>query len=343
MNNLISKQLSEQIGGGASLRFVNSGGAIDTTSLGYRIAIDTLTAIRRDVVEQKFFKIPFADYVPVVVGEGAFAQSILTNLVISSGEDFEAGNINTAGNNARVSTVDAGVTPATIAVINWAKQIGYTIFDIQQAVSASNWDLIEGKARSLKKNWDLGLQEISFLGSKTNVAGVPGLLTSKEVNINSSLISKPLSSMTADELNEFAEKFLAACFANSNSTQLPNVLLLPSSDFLGLVNASSAQFPLKSKLQFLEEAFGKAVPGFQIVHTPYGEADNMKTRGVSATRYVAYNKEVETLRMDVPVDFTTTAPNSLNNFSFQSVAYGQYTGAKFYRPAEALYFDINAD
>jgi hypothetical protein len=340
VKNLISKQLSDQIGGGASLRFINAAGAIDTGSLGYQIAIDTLTAIRRDVVEQKFFEIPFADFVPLVVGEGAFAQNILTNLVLSTGEDFEAGNINTGHNNTRISTVDAGVTPKTVQVINWAKEIGYTVFDIQQAVTASNWDLIEGKLRALKKNWDLGLQEIAFLGSKTN-AGVPGLLTSKEVNVNKTLITKALAEMTADELNAFAAKFLSTCFDNANKTQLPNRLLLPASDYLGLVNAQSAQFAIKSKLEFLEEAFAKVVPGFKITFTPYGELASMKSRGVTATRYVAYRNEAETARMDVPVDFQTTAPNSLNNFSFQSVAYGQYTGAQFYRPAEALYFDID--
>jgi hypothetical protein len=42
--------------------------------------------------------------------------------------------------------------------------------------------------------------------------------------------------------------------------------------------------------------------------------------------------------MDIPVDFTTTQPNSINNFSFEDVAYGQYTGVGFYRALETLLF-----
>lgn len=341
MKNLINSELKNQIGGGAEMRFINANGSVDPTSLGFQIAIDTLTYIRKTVVEQHFYEVPFADFIPTVVGEGAFSQSILTNVTFSNADDFESGVIDTGSDNSRIATVDAGVAPKTVAVINWAKEIGYTVFDIEQALRASNWDIIEGKVRARKKNWDLGLQEIAFLGSKTN-KNVTGLLTSAEVNVNTALITKPLSSMTAAELNAFAASFMSSFWTNSGSTRLPNNFVIPASDYLGLANTMSEQFPVKSKLEFLQEAFGKMSPGFRITWTAYGDAARMATRGVNHARYAAYYFDPETIRMDIPVDFTTTAPNSLNNFSFQDVAYGQYTGVGIYRPLEVLYYDITA-
>jgi hypothetical protein len=42
--------------------------------------------------------------------------------------------------------------------------------------------------------------------------------------------------------------------------------------------------------------------------------------------------------MDIPVDYTNTLANSLDNFNFQNVGYGQFTGVQTYRPLELLYF-----
>ena len=47
----------------------------------------------------------------------------------------------------------------------------------------------------------------------------------------------------------------------------------------------------------------------------------------------------DSVRIDVPVDYTATLANSINTFQFNNVGYGQYTGAKAYRPREMLYFD----
>jgi DNA topoisomerase 2-associated protein PAT1 len=43
-------------------------------------------------------------------------------------------------------------------------------------------------------------------------------------------------------------------------------------------------------------------------------------------------------RRDVPVDFTVTQPQTLNNWQFEDVAYAQLTGVGFYKPLETLLF-----
>ena len=40
------------------------------------------------------------------------------------------------------------------------------------------------------------------------------------------------------------------------------------------------------------------------------------------------------------VDYTNTLANSLDNFNFQNVGYGQFSGVQAYRPLELLYFQF---
>ncbi len=48
----------------------------------------------------------------------------------------------------------------------------------------------------------------------------------------------------------------------------------------------------------------------------------------------------ESMKMELPVNYQTTQPNSLNNFSFQNVGYGQYTGLGVFRNLELIYFQF---
>ena len=52
--------------------------------------IDTLTYVSGKLVEQKFYEIPFADYVPTVIGEGAFSDEMLYYTNFADSEGFEA-------------------------------------------------------------------------------------------------------------------------------------------------------------------------------------------------------------------------------------------------------------
>lgn len=328
------------------LSLLNANGDVNSTGLGYQIAIDTMTYIKKQVTTQKFYQVAPSDFIPVAVGEGGFSANILTNLEFSNADDFETGNIRSGESGSRLAAADASVASKTIKVVNWAKQIGYTIFDIEQALMANNWDPIMAKERSRKKNWDLGIQEIAFLGSKSD-AGVTGLLNNGNVTINTSFITEPISSMDATEFNAFVAGLISVYFTATASTQMPNKFVIPYTDFLALsgmtptiVGASVGTFPI-TKLDYLLAAFKAQTrnAGFQILPLAYCDAANNNSRtGLNKQCYVLYNDDPETIRMDIPVDYTTTQPNSLNNFSFQNVGYGQYTGVGVYRNLEVLYF-----
>lgn len=323
----------------AGLTLQNANGDIDTTGLGYQIAIDTLTYIKKQVVQQTFYTLAPADFVPIAVGEGAFSQSILTNLSLNTSGKFEAGIINQGSGNDRLASANAAVSPVTVAVINWAKSVGYTTFEIQQALASMNWDYIEQLHKSRKQNWDLGIQEVAFLGALSNSA-VKGLLTQGDVNINTSLITTPIKSMSASQFSNFVEGLLSAYLANCANTVMPDTFLLPLSDYVGLAAPVSEEFPMVSKLKYLQDAFNAIVPGgVDIKASAYNNAAQNASRSINKNRYVLYRKNEETIRMDIPVDYTTTPANTLNNFQFQDVAYAQFTGVKAYKPLEVLYLD----
>jgi hypothetical protein len=334
--------VAQALKGTSGLEILNATGDINADAMGYQIVLDTLTYIKKQVTEQVFYEINFPDFVPTAVGDGAFSAALLTNLTFAVADDFESGNIRTGTGNDRLSEVDTTIASKTVAVINWAKNIGYSIFDINQALVANNWDIIMSKESSRMKNWQLGLQKIAFLGSLNNT-GVAGLLNNSSVNINTSLITAPISGLNAANFATFVQTLISTYWTNTNSTKLPTHFVMPSVDWLGLtvlVPGSAGTFPVPM-IDYLEMAFKKLCgPNFKILMSAYGDpANNAAYLGGGGKHvYALYRHDPESIRMDVPVNYTVTQPNSLNNFQFQNVAYGQYTGVGFYRNLETLLF-----
>jgi len=318
----------------------NAVGDVADTATGYQIAIDTLTYIKKQVSDQKFYTVAPADFIPVVVGDGAFSDQILTNRSYSNADDFESGNLRTGASDARLASVDVSVDGVVVPVINWGKTLGYTIFDVEQALRANNWDIIAKKHESRKKNWDLGIQKIAFLGSATDTR-VPGLLTNPNINQNTSLITGYISQLGAAGLQTFVSTLIATYFANTNSTAMPNRFAIPYQDWTGmpvLTPGTVGTYPVPM-IEYLEKAFKMAVSpmekDFKIMPNAYCDAAN---NPAGLHYYMLYRDDAESIRMDIPVPFTTTQPNSLNNFAFQDVGYGQYTGTNVYRNLETLRF-----
>lgn len=314
-------------------KLVNSHMERNMNALGFQIDINTMTAIQKKVTEQKFFEIPPADYVPLRVGEGAWAQQLTTYRQFSLGDDFGTGVINAGSNNATLAETDVGIDAINVPVINWAKAIGWTLFELQQASFSGNWDLIQAKEQARKKNWDLGIQKVAFLG----YGSIPGLLNQSGITTNTTVISKNISAMTATELNAFVIAILNVYRANCARTAWPTHFVIPESDYLGLAAPSSDTYPLKSKLQILMETFVTMTKNksFQILPLAYGDT---AYNGLSTNIYALYNYDDASLRMDLPVDYTNTLANSNNSFSWQNVGYGQFTGCYAYRPLELMYF-----
>ncbi len=308
-------------------------------SLGFEVSITTLTTIMKKITTQKFFHIAPSDFLPLRVGEGAWSTNLVTYLSYQLGDDFATGILNLGGNNARLAMADAGVSSQSIKVINWGKQIGWNIIELSIAAKAGNWDLVSAKEVARKTEWDLGIQKVAFLGLASGDSTAYGLYTQPNVTIDSTTLVQPISTLSTVELKEFVANILNVYRSNAQRTAWPTHFILPESDFLGLAAPSSADFPLKATMAVLMETF-QVMTGnkdFKILPNAYGDK---AYSGQTFQQYILLNYDEESVRMDIPVDYTNTLANSIDNFSFQNVGYGQFTGVLAYRPAEMYYLQF---
>lgn len=305
---------------------------------GYMIPMTLLTAIIRDVAEQKFYEIPVADYMPVRVGtEAAWAEDVLMFRSYYNGGDFEKGYIET-GTEGRLATTDATLDGIRVPARIWAKEIAYSLVDIAKAARTGIWDYVEQKEKSRKKNWDLGIQKTAFLGSKDGT--MEGLLTLSDVTVNTTLVPASLNAMSDVQFQSFVSGLVGAYQANNNFTAMPNRLYIPQTDYTALTVATSVSFPLKSKLEYLKDALSAATvqPDFEIKPLAYLQAAQSDGK-LSTDRYVLMRYDPDVARFEIPVDYTVTVPNSYDGFTMRNVGYGQHTGVLDARPQEILYLD----
>lgn len=315
-------------------------------SLGSEINITTLTTIMAKISEQKFYEITPSEYVPVQVGgPGAWSSNLVTYRSYDIADDFSTGVMNTGTQSARTAMVDAGVDALTIQVYNWHKALQWTIFDLELAAKSGNWDLITSKEKTRLRNYQLGIQKVAFLGlqGQNSASGnCVGLLNQPGITNNTTVITAPISSLTTSALKTFQQVVLEAYRSNNNRTAWPTHFVIPESDFNGLASQASPDFPIKSTLELLEDAFKVTTrnPNFKILPLAYGDAayhtDVPSIAGKQV--YALYNYDDESMRMNVPVPYTNTLANSLDNFSFNSQAYSTFSGVLAIRPLEMLYF-----
>lgn len=328
---------------GLERELLNANGAVDQSALGFQYTIQTTTLIAADVIAQKFYEEPIADFAPVLIGRGPWMEDIKTNLTFDAAGPFESG-IQDLASRSQIADVEVGMSPISAKIATWAKGYTYSVPEVQKALASNNWDVVASKYKALTKNWQLGIQKIGFLGRASDLAGFPGLLSNTSVNVNTTFIGQPISTMTADEFNTFVAGIVQLYLENCNEVRYPNRLVMPRADYVGLgVPVVIGTTPLAiSKLEYLENMF-KAIcgPDFKILATAYGnKARNAGYWAAGGTaRYALYNSDRETIHMDVPVDLFINAPGTSNNFQWQGVGAGQFTGMVVYRVPEVLYLD----
>lgn len=327
-------------------RRLNAAATTAEQATGYQILIDTMTYIKQVESKQTYYELGAfgqkpSDFVPIAVGDGSWASSILTRRVFQNASDFESGLVRQGSHDARKTQSTVSMDSISIPTFIWEDGVEYNLAEIEQALVASNWDIIAAKHAARNKKFQLGIQLITFLGTRSG--NMEGLFNNTKVNINTSFITAPIYGLNAANFATFVSGLINQFWTNTNNTVLPNRFVIPMSDFLGLqtlVPGSAGTFPVPM-LTYLENAFQKICgPDFKIVGNAYGDATNNNTlRGINKQIYALYRYDPTGLRMDIPVDFTVTQPNSLDNFNFQDVAYCQLTGVGFYKPLETLLFE----
>ncbi len=337
--SILGKQLLNDAAGWISgLTLRNSNGDIDSAGLGYDYAIRTTTWLRTKSIQQKFYEIAPADFVSIEVGTGAFLEQITTNLEYNAAGDFESGIVNIAAGKSDIPQVDVGIAPKTYPIMTWNKGYIYSIPELEKALASNNWDVVKAKTDALKKNWDLGIQRTAFLGSRSGLADMEGLLTLSETTIDTTTLDDKISNLSVDEFAAFVAILMGLYFDNSNSTGLPDTFIMPMDDFLGMAGPVSPAFPMNSRIEFLTNAFRQATgnQSFKILGTAYAQAARHPS---AVNRYMLYKNDPEVVKMDIPVNFTLTSPNTADNYQWKGVSYGQFTGVQNFRPRETYYMD----
>jgi hypothetical protein len=318
----------------------NSAGTINPTSLGYQYTIQTTTQIAAKVVEQIFYEVPFEDFVPVEVGFGAWMENIKINTTFQLGGNFFNGLMSLNQGSSKLPIVNVGLSPVTAAIDSWSTGYTYTIPEVNKALASNNWDVVEDKMRALKKMWDLGLQQVAFLGNPQDQTNFPGLLTQSGATIDTTTIPQLINLMSSTQFAAFVAKIIAVYFANTNYTRMPNRFVIPYADWNGLMTPVSAQFPTVDQLTYLENAFKRVTgrPDFKILPLAYCDSANNAAE-IGHYRYALYNKDPDTVRMFIPVDFLLNPAGTGNNWQWEGVAAGTFTSPVLIRPAELMYFD----
>jgi hypothetical protein len=318
--------------------FDKSTGQIRKNSLGYSQLITTLTAVGRKVSEQKFFEIAPADYMPVVVGNGAFQSQIINWRSFSKDEGFETGVYQNGANKQRLSYSDAAFDEVPQVIYSWAKGLEWNVFQLEQAMKANTlFSLIEALEVARRKSWDLGIQKAAFLG----YGSTKGFLNQSGVTVDATTISTKISAMSAAQFNTFLGALYQTYRANSQYTAKPTHFTIPETDYNALNNYPDATYPLQTRLWLLTEALKTITgnQGFKILPCAYGDKANFD--GVN-NRYVLSSYDETSLKMDLPLDYTMTAAGTVNGFTFENAAYGQFSEVVALRPREMIYFTNTA-
>lgn len=313
-------------------------------SLGAEQAITTLTYISKDISVQSFYEIYPADYYPMKVGEGAFDTNTLVFRSFETGGTFEQGYVNTGVQSSRNAMVDVAVDALSIKHMNWEYGLKWNVWDLKFAAKSGNWDIVTEKEIARKRMWDLGLQRIAFLGAQgqNGVGGnCLGLFNQPGITTNTSLIKKPISSMDVDELQTLAQGLIQSYQANCNYTKMPSRFIVPQSDWNGMAAFNSPQFPILTIKGLLEKMFQDITlnPNFKILPNAYA---GTTLSGFGYQQYTLLNYDPYSLFMSIPLMYTSTLANSLDNMNFQSVAYGQHTGCLVLKPLELMYYTFPA-
>lgn len=313
--------------------------------LGFKYNLTTLTGIMPEIIMQKFFvEEEMSKFAPISEGLMPFWDEAKYNRMFIADQDPQSGFINPY-NVTNIKTPSLAVDNETVKRKFWGYKLDYNILELEQANRAGNWQLVQAKYDALREIYKIMMNEILFTGHK-NDASMPGLLNQPNVTPNNTIITKRISDMTPDELNAFLGKFIAAYRSQSGNQVAPDMLLIPQNDKDGMASSFSAQFPVKSKIEQLEESFRRATgnENAQIIASPYLNKSFNSAYGINKSMYLLYRNTKDALVFDLPIDFTSLALATTDGgFSFQNLVYGQIGHVFLKRPQHMMYMvNVNA-
>tara|TARA_R110000751_G_scaffold299695_4_gene411073 strand:- start:16203 stop:17375 length:1173 start_codon:yes stop_codon:yes gene_type:complete len=316
------------------VRMLNNASSAD---FGSKVDLTTLTEIKRDVVRQKFYTAEPSTYMHITANFGAWSEALLIYKAFQTAGAFEEGIVGHSSS-GRIPSVRVDYAPQTIQTRLWNMSMEYNTLLLNRLSQSSNGvlNVIQELEVARKTTFDLGLQNVLLNGTSTDTE-ILSLINQPTVTANTTTIVKSISSMTDAEFNTLLANMFAAYATNSDNTSMADTFVISTSDWNGLASVPSASFPTRSKLEMLKTAFKEITNNPSATILPLAYCDTARN-DQGANVYVLYRNTPEVLEAHLPVAYTTTTADTNNNFQFQSIAYGQYSGVTVYRPKEMLYF-----
>ncbi len=312
---------------------------------GYKQAIDTLTGIDKRVIEQKFYDVNIPDFIDVEEGNNAWKDQIFTYESFDDAGDGMEGFQVESSNESRMPAVDVGYNGKLDIRRIWNKKVAYKLIDLKQIEQMlrsgeRNFSIIEDKLVARKRNFDQMLQKVTFLGNSV-FKSITGLLNNPQITIDATTFTTSMGELEDSAFKKIVGTMTKEFTRQANYTAQPNRLLLPYAVWNSLSQFNSIQFPMMSLLELLEKNFKDSTGNqdFKILWSPYCEAE---INGTGRDIYALYRKDPDVMVLDVPVPYNTTAFNTIDNYTFYNVGYGQVGGVRVFRPQEIIYFSAPA-
>lgn len=303
------------------------------------IDITLLTVLERNISQQKFYTVDPEKFVPFEKTQGGFADYIT---VLRSYQNIE-GDLSTwdRGNdtdNARRNQVGVKMESVALKVHNLDKMISYSLFELRQSMQTGIWNIVTEKERARKRDYDLSVQKAVLLGDEDH----KGLLNQSGVTTNTTVLTKKISSMSSAEFKAFLQSVFAEYYKATGYTALPDTLVIPTSDFMGLGVAVDEQYPVFTTMyQRLSDVF-KQVTGnanAEIIPLVYCEANFNN----GAYKYVLYRRDFDVLRVYQPFDYNVVQGATVDGINYQNTAWARISDVFVNRNKEMLYLSFDAE
>ena len=297
------------------------------------IDLTLLTILERNISQQKFYTIDPSQFVPFDTTTGGWADYIT---VLRSYSNIDA-DINTweRGNdtdNARRNQVGVKLESVALKLHNLDKMISYSLFELNQAAQTGIWNIVTEKERARKIDYDLAVQRAVLLGD----ADHKGLLNQADVTTNTTILTKPIKSMTSTEFKTLLANLFREYFEHTDMTAMPDTLVMPYSDFMGLGVAVDEQYPVFTTMkQRLTDVFREVTGNANAEIKPLAYCEKKFNGG--AYKYALYRKDFDTIRVYQPYGYTTVQGTTVDGVNYQNTAYARISDVFVNRPKEMLY------
>ena len=320
-----------------------------TPTLGVLQTIDTMTYVKQDVIQQKFYQVSLPEYFPIGVGEGGFQRQIseYTQYEMSDMTDFN--NFSLTGTTAvQRARTDIALGLISVPTLYFINKIDYTVIEVQEmAAGRVPQSAIKLKESASARKFALSHQNLLLNDGALQNTGILGLgnlnLTpGASVLTNTTLIPTFIYQMSPTTYQTFVSQILTIFNANSNYTEFPDTFVIPQAEYLALFGAFvNPAFPMLKMGADLLETFKNATrnPNFKILPNAYFDKGN---NAENLNKYALYRNQDDVLQTYTPVPYQSTAFQSMDGFEFESVNFAQITGLLLKRDRAFMYFTNSA-